>query len=246
MAETLGKIISQAALLSRRAAVTAIKSGRVRINGKVCMNPAERIESGMKLFFDRRPLAIPDLTEKWYIMLNTPAGYVCTASDPHAPLKAVDLIVPAPPVRLFSAGRLDKESSGLIIFSNDGDFVDKLTHPRFQIVKRYVVRLAGELTPEAQKQMLRGIKDEGEMLKVLSVRSLGGCRYELTLNEGKKREIRRLTAALGAPTLELNRISVGALELKDLPQGEWRRLTPDEVKAALIPGENPVSAPVSQ
>lgn len=239
MAETLGKLISQAAFLSRRAAVTAIKSGRVRINGKVCMNPAERIESSMKIAFDRRPLAIPDLSEKWYVMLNKPAGYVCTASDPHAPLKALDLIVPAPPARLFSAGRLDKESSGLIIFSNDGDFVEKLTHPRFMILKRYLVRLAAELTPEAQKQMLAGIKDEGELLKVLSVRSLGGCRYELVLNEGKKREIRRLTAALGAPTLELHRVSVGALELKNLPLGEWRRLTAAEVKAALTPGEEP-------
>lgn len=236
MAETLGKLISQAAFLSRRAAVTAIKSGRVRINGKVCMNPAERIESGMKIAFDRRPLEIPDLSEKWYVMLNKPAGYVCTASDPHAPLKAIDLIVPAPPVRLFSAGRLDKESSGLILFSNDGDFVAQLTHPKFQIVKRYVVRLAAELTPDAQKQMLKGVRDEGEMLHVLKVVPLGGCRYELYLNEGKKREIRRLTAALGAPTLELDRLSVGALELGNLPRGEWRRLSEAEVAKALTAG----------
>ena len=236
MAETLGKIISEAAFLSRRAAVPAVKSGRVRINGKVCMNPAERIEPGMKIAFDRRPLEIPDLTEKWYVMLNKPTGYVCTASDPHAPLKAIDLIVPAPPVRLFSAGRLDKESSGMILFSNDGDFVAQLTHPRFQIVKRYQVRLAGELTPEAQKQMIRGIKDDDELLRVLKVRPLGGCRYELFLNEGKKREIRRLTAALGAPTLELDRLAIGALELGALPRGEWRRLSADEVKAALTPG----------
>lgn len=236
MAETLGKIISQAAFLSRRAAVTAIKSGRVRINGKVCMNPAERIEPGMRLAFDRRPIDIPDMTEKWYVMLNKPTGYVCTASDPHAPLKALDLIVPAPPVRLFSAGRLDKESSGLILFSNDGDFVAQLTHPRFRIVKRYVVRLANELTPEAQKQMVKGVMDEGERLQVLRVRSLGGCRYELFLNEGKKREIRRLTAALGAPTLELDRLSVGQLQLGALPRGEWRRLSEAEVKAALMPG----------
>lgn len=236
MAETLGKIISQAAFLSRRAAVTAIKSGRVRINGKVCMNPAERIEPGMRLAFDRRPIDIPDMTEKWYVMLNKPTGYVCTASDPHAPLKALDLIVPAPPVRLFSAGRLDKESSGLILFSNDGDFVAQLTHPRFRIVKRYVVRLANELSPEAQKQMVKGVMDEGERLQVLRVRSLGGCRYELFLNEGKKREIRRLTAALGAPTLELDRLSVGQLQLGALPRGEWRRLSEAEVKAALMPG----------
>lgn len=236
MAETLGKIISQAAFLSRRAAVTAIKSGRVRLNGKVCMNPAERIEPGMRLAFDRRPLEIPDTSEKWYVMLNKPAGYVCTASDPHAPLKALDLIVPAPPVRLFSAGRLDKESCGLILFSNDGDFVAQLTHPKYRIVKRYVVRLASELTPEAQKQMVKGIKDEGELLRVLSVRSLGGFRYELHLNEGKKREIRRLTAALGAPTLELERLTVGTLELGNLPRGQWRRLTDAEVKQALTPG----------
>ncbi|MBR7140029.1 MAG: rRNA pseudouridine synthase [Lentisphaeria bacterium] len=236
MAETLGKIISEAAFLSRRAAVTAVKSGRVRINGKVCMNPAERIAPGMKILFDRRPLEIPDLTEKWYVMLNKPTGYVCTASDPHAPLKALDLIVPAPPVRLFSAGRLDKESSGMILFSNDGDFVAQLTHPRYQIVKRYQVRLAAELTPEAQKQMIRGVKDDGEVLRVLKVRSLGGCRYELFLNEGKKREIRRLTAALGAPTLELDRLAIGALELGALPRGEWRRLSDREVKAALTSG----------
>jgi pseudouridine synthase len=111
--------------------------------------------------------------------------------------------------------------------------VAQLTHPRFQIVKRYVVRLAAELTPEAQKQMIRGIRDEGELLRVLEVRSLGGCRYELFLNEGKKREIRRLTAALGAPTLELERLAVGALELGNLPRGEWRKLTPQEVQAAL-------------
>ena len=233
MAETLGKIISQAAFLSRRAAVTAIKSGRVRLNGKVCMNPAERIEPGMKIAFDRRPLEIPDTAEKWYVMLNKPAGYVCTASDPHAPLKALDLIVPAPPVRLFSAGRLDKESCGMILFSNDGDFVAQLTHPKYQIVKRYVVRLAAELSPEAQKQMVKGIRDDGEVLRVLSVRSLGGFRYELLLNEGKKREIRRLTAAAGAPTKRLIRVAIGSVELGTLPCGKYRDLSESEIKELL-------------
>ena len=231
MAETLGKIISQAALLSRRAAVTAIKSGRVRINGKVCMNPAERIESGMKLFFDRRPLAIPDLTEKWYIMLNKPAGYVCTASDPHAPLKAVDLIVPAPPVRLFSAGRLDKESSGLIIFSNDGDFINTLTHPRYGVLKRYIVHTAGNISENDLRRMEKGIRDAGEVLKAEQVRNIGEKCYEFILNEGKKREIRRLTAACGAPTLRLIRVQIGDVKLGSLAPGEFRELSPEEVAA---------------
>ena len=243
MADTLGKLVSAGGFLSRRKAETAVRSGRVRIDGKVVLNPAERIAPGMRVTLDGRLLEVPDVQEKWYVMLNKPAGYVCTASDSHASLKALDLIVPAPPVRLFSVGRLDKESCGLILFTNDGEYADKITHPRNGIVKRYVVKLAGALTPAVRKQMLAGVMDEGEELRALAVRSLGGCRYELRLNEGKKREIRRLTAALGLPTLELERLAVGALELGRLPRGAWRRLTETEAALALLPGLEPGQPP---
>ena len=236
MAETLGKLVSSGGFLSRRKAEVAVRSGRVRIDGKVVLNPAERIAPGMKITLDGRPVEAPDTQEMWYVMLNKPAGYTCTASDPHAQKKALDLIVPAPPVRLFSVGRLDRESCGLLLFTNDGGFSEKITHPRNRIVKRYTVKLAGELSPGARQRMLAGIRDEGEELRVLAVRSLGGCRYELQLNEGKKREIRRLTAALGVPTAELERKAVGALELGRLPRGAWRRLTAEEAALALVPG----------
>ncbi len=243
MADTLGKLVSEAGFLSRRKAETAVRSGRARIDGRVVLNPAERIAPGMRVTLDGRLLEVPEVREKWYVMLNKPAGYVCTASDAHAARKALDLIVPAPPVRLFSVGRLDKESCGLILFTNDGEYADKITHPRNGIVKRYAVKVAGAVTPAIRKQMLAGIRDEGEELRALSVRSLGGCRYELRLNEGKKREIRRLTAALGVPTLELERLAVGALELGRLPRGAWRRLGESEAALALLPGLDPEKSP---
>lgn len=243
MADTVGKLVSEAGFLSRRKAETAVRSGRVRIDGSVVLNPAERVAPGMCVTLDGQLLEIPGIQEKWYVMLNKPAGYVCTASDAHASRKALDLIVPAPPVRLFSVGRLDKESCGLILFTNDGSYADKITHPRNGIVKRYVVKVAGAITPAIRKQMLTGIRDEGEELRALAVRSLGGCRYELRLNEGKKREIRRLTAALGVPTLELERLAVGALELGRLPRGAWRRLSENEAALALMPGLEPGRPP---
>ena len=243
MADTLGKLVSAGGFLSRRKAETAVRSGRARIDGRVVLDPAERITPDMRVTLDGRPLEAPGAPEKWYVMLNKPAGYVCTASDVHAPLKALDLIVPAPPVRLFSVGRLDKESCGLILFTNDGLYADRITHPRNGIVKRYVIKVAGVITPALRKQMLAGVRDEGEELRALSVRSLGGCRYELRLNEGKKREIRRLTAALGLPTLELERLAVGALELGRLPRGSWRRLSESEAALALTPGVEADNAP---
>ncbi|HCH86988.1 MAG TPA: rRNA pseudouridine synthase, partial [Lentisphaeria bacterium] len=142
-----------------------------------------------------------------------PRGYVCTNADPHAPRKAVDLIRLDPPVRLFSAGRLDKESEGMILFSNDGDYVARLTHPRYEIRKTYLVRVTREFTEPELTRIRTGITDGGEHLRVISIAPAGNCLYRIVLNEGKKREIRRLTAAVGSPTLELRRIRIGGLAL---------------------------------
>ncbi|MPN22153.1 Ribosomal small subunit pseudouridine synthase A [bioreactor metagenome] len=168
-------------------------------------------------------------------MLNKPRGYVCTNADPHAPRKAVDLIRLDSPVRLFSAGRLDKESEGMILFSNDGDYVAQLTHPRHEILKTYLVRVVRELTSAELERIRAGIREDGELLRVVSIDPLGKCRYRIVLNEGKKREIRRLTAAVGAATLELRRVRIGGLELGDLPEGAFRELSPEEVALTLTP-----------
>ncbi len=227
----LAKYISAAGALSRRAAAEAVKAGRVTLNGTVVLEPGVRAGEGDRVFLDGRKLK--PLTQFHYIMLHKPRGYVCTADDVHAEKKALDLIRLDPPVRLASAGRLDKESEGLLIFSNDGAYLDRLTHPRYQTCKEYVVTLAGELSPADRQKMREGVEDEGDILRVISVRPLGKCRYALVLQEGKKREIRRMTAALGAKTLRLKRVAVGALQLGTLPCGSWKELTSAEREASL-------------
>ena len=229
--ERLVKFLSAAGVASRRAAGDLVKAGRIAVNGRTIREPGFRILPADTVTLDGRP--VEPAGRFHYIMLNKPRGYVCTNADPHAPRKAVDLIRLDPPVRLFSAGRLDKESEGMILFSNDGDYVARLTHPRYEIRKTYLVRVTREFTEPELTRIRTGITDGGEHLRVISIAPAGNCLYRLVLNEGKKREIRRLTAAVGAPTLELRRIRIGGLALGDLPQGAFRELTPEEVALTL-------------
>ena len=229
--ERLVKFLCAAVVASRRAAGDLVKAGRIAVNGRTIREPGFRILPADTVTLDGRP--VEPAGRFHYIMLNKPRGYVCTNADPHAPRKAVDLIRLDPPVRLFSAGRLDKESEGMILFSNDGDYVARLTHPRYEIRKTYLVRVTREFTEPELTRIRTGITDGGEHLRVISIAPAGNCLYRIVLNEGKKREIRRLTAAVGAPTLELRRIRIGGLALGDLPQGAFRELTPEEVALTL-------------
>lgn len=229
--ERLVKFLSAAGVASRRAAGDLVKAGRIAVNGRTIREPGFRILPADTVTLDGRP--VEPAGRFHYIMLNKPRGYVCTNADPHAPRKAVDLIRLDPPVRLFSAGRLDKESEGMILFSNDGDYVARLTHPRYEIRKTYLVRVTREFTEPELTRIRTGITDGGEHLRVISIAPAGNCLYRIVLNEGKKREIRRLTAAVGAPTLELRRIRIGGLALGDLPQGAFLELTPEEVALTL-------------
>ena len=229
--ERLVKFHRAAGVASRRAAGDLVKAGRIAVNGRTIREPGFRILPADTVTLDGRP--VEPAGRFHYIMLNKPRGYVCTNADPYAPRKAVDLIRLDPPVRLFSAGRLDKESEGMILFSNDGDYVARLTHPRYEIRKTYLVRVTREFTEPELTRIRTGITDGGEHLRVISIAPAGNCLYRIVLNEGKKREIRRLTAAVGSPTLELRRIRIGGLALGDLPQGAFRELTPEEVALTL-------------
>ncbi len=229
--ERLVKFLSAAGVASRRAAGDLVKAGRIAVNGRTIREPGFRILPADTVTLDGRP--VEPAGRFHYIMLNKPRGYVCTNADPYAPRKAVDLIRLDPPVRLFSAGRLDKESEGMILFSNDGDYVARLTHPRYEIRKTYLVRVTREFTEPELTRIRTGITDGGEHLRVISIAPAGNCLYRIVLNEGKKREIRRITAAVGSPTLELRRIRIGGLALGDLPPGAFRELTPEEVALTL-------------
>lgn len=229
----LVKILAESGVASRRAAGRMILSGRVTVNGERTLSPGTLVAPSDAVELDGFPLPAPE--RKRYFMLNKPRGFVCTNSDRFAPCKALDLVRPRRPVRLFSAGRLDKDSEGLLLFSNDGDFVHALTHPRYGICKEYVVNTSRAMSAACLSRLRRGVVVDGEPLRAVSIEELSpGC-YRFILNEGRKREIRRMTAAVGAPTRRLLRVRVGGLRLGDLRPGQWRELAPEEAMTAAIP-----------
>ena len=206
-----------------------VKSGRVTVNGITVTDPARRIAGSDLVALDGNRVS-PESVKR-YIMLNKPRGYTCSNADSHAKKLAVDLI--GIPERVYSAGRLDKDSEGLILFSNDGEYVHTLGHPGFGVRKRYLVRLERELRQEEIDRLMQGITDQDEVLKPDLIESLGKCLYRFTLNEGKNREIRRMAAFCGTEVKRLCRISVGKLQLGNLAPGKWRELTPREVQDSL-------------
>ena len=226
----LVKFIAASGAASRRQAEEIIRNGRVKVNGSLCDNPAHRVAPDETVELDGRKVAAPE--KLFYILLNKPRGYVCSNADAHAGKLAVDLLADIP-ARLVSAGRLDKDSQGAIIFSNDGNFINRLAHPRYGVLKTYIVRTAGSLSEEDLKKITSGIVDDGELLKAEAIRSTGKNSYEIILNEGKKREIRRLTAACGKTTIQLTRVKIGNVRLGKLPEGCYRELTPEETAALL-------------
>ena len=227
----LVKYLSAAGVASRRGAGDLVKAGRVKVNGAVVLEPGRMVTPSDRVFLDDAPVGAPE--EKHYILLHKPRNYTCSNRDDHAAHLAVELIRLPEPVRLFSAGRLDRDSEGMILFSNDGDFVAQLTHPRNGILKCYEVRTSPELTEADLRKITNGIHDAGDFLRALRAKPLGNGWCRLVLGEGKKREIRRMVAACGAKTLRLKRIAIGKLPLGNLPLGQWRELSRAEVDAAL-------------
>jgi len=227
----LTKFLAASGAASRRHAAELIKDGHVCVNGEVCVDPSVRIASGDRVSLDGMPIEPP--RGYVYVMLHKPRGYVCTAEDPHAPKKALDLI-DLPGVRLVSAGRLDKNSEGLILFSNDGAWIEQLTHPRHGTRKTYQVTTDRPLSPaDIRRLTTTGVQNDGETLRALSIRAEASGRYIFVLGEGKNREIRRMMESLDNRTRRLKRIAVGGLRLGGLPMGQWRTLTREEALLAL-------------
>ena len=169
-------------------------------------------------------------------MLNKPRGYICTNEDPHAPLKALDLIelpLEQADIRLFSAGRLDKDSEGLLIFTNDGDYVENIMHPKHEVLKNYQVKTVSEIPEYVLDKLRRGIEDETEILKAHKIKNEGNCLYTFILNEGKKREIRRMVKFAGTEVSSLKRIALGALSLGILESGKWKYLTQEDIQKTM-------------
>lgn len=227
----LTKFLAASGAASRRHAAELVKTGHVSVNGAVCADPSVRIGADDRVTLDGKAVTPP--REFVYVMLHKPRGYVCTSDDPHAPKKAIDLIH-IPGVRLVSAGRLDKNSEGLILFSNDGAWIEQLTHPRHGTRKTYQVTTDRPLSPaDIRLLTTSGVQNDGETLRALSIRAEAPGRYVFVLGEGKNREIRRMLESLDNRTRRLKRIAVGELRLGGLPMGRWRKLAPGEAILAL-------------
>ena len=232
MSEYLAKYIARCGAAARRKAADLVKNGAAKVNGRVVTDPAFSVD-GNKDQVELNGTLLQPPAENIYIMLNKPRGYTTSHADKHAEHLAIELIDCPEAQRLVPAGRLDKDSEGLLIFSNDGNFIQQITHPRYNVTKLYKVTASAELDKKSRQRMLSGIKDDGEVLKALRITPLPDEKftYFIELNEGRKREIRRMLKACNAATLQLQRIAMGKVKLGDLPLGKWRKLTAGELQS---------------
>ncbi|HEX4806934.1 MAG TPA: pseudouridine synthase [Conexibacter sp.] len=223
----LAKYLAHAGVASRRAAERLIADGRVTVAGAVVTDPARDVADGDAVAFDGEPVAGAEPRVAY--LLHKPAGVVSTAHDPHGRRTVVDL-VPGER-RLYPVGRLDADSTGLILLTNDGELANRLTHPRYEVPKTYRATLAGPaLTDRALRALREGVELEDGRTAPARVRRLTPHQLELTIHEGRNRQVRRMCEAIGRPVRQLVRIRFGSLELGDLRPGRARRLTPAELR----------------
>ena len=231
MKERLQKLIASAGLCARRTAEDWIAAGRVCVNGAVAsLGDRADLETDT-VTVDGAPL--PGKPGAVYLMLNKPRGYVTTLSDEYGRRTAAELVADCG-VRVYPVGRLDRDSEGLLLFTNDGELAQRLLHPRHQVDKVYLVTVRGDIRGAAERLMAITELD-GEPIAPAQVDELSRrgdrAEYRIVIHQGKKRQIRRMCAAVGLTVTRLCRIAEGGLELGALPPGRWRYLTAGELES---------------
>ncbi len=223
--------LSHNGVCSRRDAMTLVQAGRVKVNGLIVREPSFAVEEGDDILADGQKVEVKKYV---YVMLNKPAGYVTTREDPHADKTIMDLL-PKELHHCAPVGRLDMESEGLLLLTNDGLWAHKLTHPKFHVDKIYVVRIKGRLPREKQLRLEHGVVLEGTKTAPCRIRDVQyngpDAQFKMMIHEGRKRQIRLMLKAVGSHVHFLQRIAIGDLKLGDLKPGAWRYLEPREVKA---------------
>jgi len=229
MIERIQKILSARGVASRRKAEELITAGWVSVNGKIAaLGDSADVDTDV-ILVDGKPL--PSQQDHVYIMLNKPRGYVTTLSDERGRRTVADLVADCG-IRVYPVGRLDYDSEGLLILTNDGEFANAMMHPKHQVDKTYRVWVIG-YRPEATELLKRPIVLDGYQIrppevKLLSASNATAC-YEVTIHEGRNRQVRRMCDAAGMNVTRLQRISEGKLTLGKLPLGKWRYLTKEEI-----------------
>lgn len=231
MLERLQKIISRAGIASRRHAEEMIVEGRVTVNGRLIRDlgtkadpEKDHIKVNRRLINPKQPMT--------YIILNKPRGYITSLRDTEGRPTVMDLLRGVR-TRVYPVGRLDYDTEGILLMTNDGDLAHSIMHPRREIPKTYYAKVKGILEDKDFEKIRKGIRIEGGMTSPAEVKKIrrteGNSWIEMTIHEGKKRQIRRMLERIGHPVLKLKRIRIGFLDLKDLGTGEYRYLTPNEV-----------------
>jgi len=237
----LAKYLASAGVASRRASEEIVRAGRVTVGGVSVTDPARDVGSGDAVALDGRPVS--RVRERVVYALNKPAGVVSTARDPQG-RPTVVTIVPQTE-RLYPVGRLDIDTTGLILLTNEGDLAHRLTHPSFEVEKTYRVVVGGRPVREPELQALRdGVELDDGRTAPARVRRVAADTIEITIHEGRKRQVKRMCEAVGHPVKRLERVAFGPLRLGDLPRGRWRKLTAGEVDALLewVAGRSPEHA----
>jgi 23S rRNA pseudouridine2605 synthase len=225
--ERLQKVLARAGVGSRRGCEDLIAAGRVGVNGETAQLGRRVDVDRDRVTVDGVPVGVrPGLV---YYLVNKPAGVVSTASDPHARVTLTNLVPPDP--RVYPVGRLDADSEGIILLTNDGDLTYRLTHPSFGVEKEYVITVDGTPKPGAIRQLREGVPLEDGMTAPARVSTLSPGTLRVTLHEGRNRQVRRMAEAIGHPVRRLVRTRIGPLRLGSLRPGDWRPLTVEEVRA---------------
>jgi pseudouridine synthase len=240
--ERLARFLAHAGVASRRHAEELIAAGRVQVNSVTVTGQGVRIDATTdRITVDGR--LISTVVEHVYLLLHKPVGYVSTARDPQGRPTVLDLLPEEMRrLRVYPVGRLDVDTSGLLLLTNDGDFALRLTHPRYEKEKHYEALVQGQPTPEVLSTLQKGvviIEDDGQRFqtspaRVHLLRTAGTDSWlALTISEGHKRQIRRMLASVGLPVRSLQRVGIGSVNLHHLPVGMWRYLTSAEIHRLL-------------
>ncbi|PKL26679.1 MAG: rRNA pseudouridine synthase [Spirochaetae bacterium HGW-Spirochaetae-3] len=227
-------LIARAGIASRRAAEDMIRSGRVSLNGRVVTELGVRATPEDSLTVDGKQVVAEAKIHR--LVLNKPPGYLCAMSDDFGRPLAASLFKPQIQERVYNIGRLDLDSCGLIMFTNDGAFAARVGHPSSGLVKEYYVETDCRVPNDFGKRFESGIADDGEVLKAERATITGERRCEIRLVEGKNREIRRALASFGLKAIVLKRVAIGPVRLGGLVEGRWRSLTDEELASLGMEG----------
>lgn len=226
--ERLQKLLSRAGVASRRAAEQLMLEGRVTVNGTTVRELGTKADpAGDEIRVDGRRVKFAD--EHRYLLLNKPRGYMTTRSDPEGRPTVIDLLKGVREY-VYPVGRLDYDSEGLLILTNDGDLAARLTHPSHEVPRVYEARVLGEPDRHDLDRLARGVTIDGRRTHLAEVRALRPDVLQVTIHEGRNRQVRKMCEAIGHPVTHLKRVAIGPIRDGRLKLGAWRELTPEEVR----------------